>query len=132
MLLKAYDGLEKFRHELSVARSVLNVPSSGVLPIGIGFLGWRLEQPNSDALELLDAALEARPQAIWVAFGAKLGHWIEYVRKADEHQNQEHKTLIFAQVNTVDEALVAIDEWNVDVLVAQGWGSKSNHLVQQI
>lgn len=102
----------------------MNTPHSSVLPIGIGFLGWRLEQPNSGAVELLDAALESKPQAMWFSFGAKLEHWIEYVRQADEHRGEGHKTLIFAQINTVDEALIAINKWNVDILVAQGSGFK--------
>lgn len=112
--------LEKFKQEIVIARSTLNISEPATLPIGIGFLGWKLETESPEELALLNAALDGRPQAIWLSFGNHLGRWIQYVRDADRRAQPSHKTLIFAQVNSVGEAKSAVEEWKVDVLVAQG------------
>jgi nitronate monooxygenase len=59
-------------------------------------------------------------QAIWLSFGENLGRWIELVRNHDQKTGKSPKTLVFVQVNSVDEALLAVQTWKVDVLVAQG------------
>ena len=59
-------------------------------------------------------------QAVWFSFGEDLGRWIEFVRSHDEKHGKTPKTLIFIQVNSVDDALLAVQKWKVDVLVAQG------------
>ncbi|KAI9511544.1 2-nitropropane dioxygenase [Russula earlei] len=112
-------GVENFRDEFDVARSILNVPS-GPLPIGAGFLGWKLEEARSPHVALLELALENGVRAIWLSFGEDLGRWIELVRIHDEKSGKSPKTLVFVQVNSVDEALIAAYTWKVDVLVAQG------------
>jgi nitronate monooxygenase len=65
-------------------------------------------------------ALENGVQAIWLSFGEDLGRWIEFVRIHDQKSGKTPRTLIFVQVNSVDEALLAVQTWKVDVLVAQG------------
>lgn len=69
---------------------------------------------------MLDAALDNHVQAIWLAFGTKIGKWVEYVRQADNATGGTWKTLIFVLVNSLEEAFVAANEWKADVLVAQG------------
>jgi len=103
-----------------LARSVFGISSPGQLPIGVGFLGWQLQQPDSPAVELLRLSLDYRVKAIWLAFGSNLGQWVEYVRDHDQKTPSEHKTLIFVQISSLEEALVAINDWEVDVVVAQG------------
>jgi len=114
-----FTGVEKFRDELDIARSILNVPS-GPLPIGAGFLGWKLDEAGSEWIPLLELALENGVRAIWLSFGQDLGRWIEFVRNHDQRSGKSPNTLVFVQVNSVDEALVAVQAWKVDVLVAQG------------
>lgn len=104
---------------MAIARRTLNRPS-GPLPLGAGFLGWKLEETQSPHVALLELALENGVQAVWLAFGEDLGRWIELVRRHDEQHGKTPKTLIFVQVNSVDEALLAAQTWKVDVLVAQG------------
>lgn len=62
--------------------------------------------------------MEAKPTAVWFAFGVDLGKYIAQVRTFDA--KRDHKTIIFANVNSVEEALVAANDWKVDVIVAQG------------
>ena len=38
----------------------------------------------------------------------------------DYDSKRSHKTLIFTIINSVEEALRAANEWNVDALVVQG------------
>jgi len=59
-------------------------------------------------------------RAIWFSFGENLGRWIELVRNHDQRTGKSPKTLVFVQVNSVDDALFAVRTWKVDVLVAQG------------
>ncbi|TFY78067.1 hypothetical protein EWM64_g5947 [Hericium alpestre] len=114
-----YDGPAKFTNQINIARSALNIPS-GPLPIGVGFLAWRLEKPKSSDVELLAIALQNQVQAIWFACGEDTLRWIEFVREFDKKTGQGQKTQIFVQVGTLDQALVAVRDWKVDVLVAQG------------
>jgi hypothetical protein len=114
-----FTGVEKFRAELDIARSMLNI-RSGPLPIGAGFLGWKLDEAGSEQIPLLELALENGVRAIWLSFGQDLGRWIEFVRNHDQKSGKSPNTLVFVQVNSVDQALVAAQAWKVDVLVAQG------------
>lgn len=98
----------------------MNLLSQTPLPIGVGYLGWQLDKPNSPTVELLSYALENRVQAVWFSFGDDLGRWVKFVRDYDLKSGNGHKTLVFAQVSTVEEAQKAMDEWKVDFLVAQG------------
>jgi nitronate monooxygenase len=121
-LAAGYNGLEKFEEQLSIAKSSVGLHPSGYLPVGVGFLCWKLEEPNSPHVELLQAALNARVQSVWFSFGAELERWIKFVRDHDSKTKSatEPKTLIFIMVSSVDEALIAAQEWKVDVLIAQG------------
>ncbi|KAG2138851.1 hypothetical protein BD769DRAFT_1433344 [Suillus cothurnatus] len=85
----------RIQEELSLARS----------PTGVG---------------LLNVSLSNKVQAIWLAFGNNIDRWIEHIRSYDASSGRENKTLIFVQVSSVKEALIAIQDWKVDVLVAQG------------
>lgn len=116
--IQGYDTVQKFNFEIEAAQAALTQPSDAAFPIGIGFLAWQLEKPNSPALELLSIALTRRVQAIWLAFGENLGRWVEFIRKHDAETG--HETIVFIQVSSADDAKQAIDEWKADVIVAQG------------
>ncbi|KAH8116419.1 2-nitropropane dioxygenase [Phellopilus nigrolimitatus] len=131
-----YGDVVGFRKELELARSILqgkggvhddSVTHGGnpacqtpPLAIGVGFLGWTLDQPSSQTLEMLPIALDARVSAVWFSFGNDLGKWIRMVRMFDSNRSTPHKTLVFVLVSSAQEAKTAVREWNVDVLVAQG------------
>lgn len=112
-----YQSLEKLRSEVESARSILQADTQSPLPIGIGYLGWQLEKPNTPAQELLSVALDNKVQAVWLSFGAQLQRWINFIRESEEHPGA---TKIFIQVTSLEEALVAINTWKADVIVAQG------------
>lgn len=118
-----YYTAQKVREELETARSILSaagrVHGGGKLPVGIAFFGWKFDQNPAAASEMLDIALEAQVQAIWLSFGTNLRPWIDYVRSKDRADVHKEKTLLFTLVNSVDEALAA-KEWPLDVIVAQG------------
>ena len=111
---------ETFKRELSSARSLLQIDSLTPLPIGVGFLSWLFEKQNSPHPELLSIALENNVQAVWFAFGNEIGRWIQLVRAHDQKSGKNRKTLVFVQISSLQEALVAIHDWKVDVIVAQG------------
>ncbi|KAF8196648.1 2-nitropropane dioxygenase [Mycena galopus ATCC 62051] len=113
------------KQQLSLARAAFETPGSthseaSDFPVGVGYLAWQLEQPKSPVVELLPIALEHNVQAVWFAFGEKLAQWIQFVRDHDRRMGNGKKTLIFVQISTVKEALVAANEWQVDCIVAQG------------
>ncbi|KAJ7746954.1 2-nitropropane dioxygenase [Mycena maculata] len=110
---------DEFKRQLSLARAALKTPPSGYpFPVGVGYLAWQLEAPQSPVIELISVALEHDVQAVWFSFGEDLGRWIQLVRENDARRGK--KTIIFVQISTVKEALVAVNEWKVDCIVAQG------------
>ncbi|KAF7309593.1 CBM1 domain-containing protein [Mycena indigotica] len=108
-----------FQEELSLAQSALVEQGHFNLPIGVGFLVWQLEQPNSPFVELLRIALDNNVQAIWLSFGSDFPEWIRFIRQYDKGKGKP-KTLIFVQISSIQQALTAALEWGVDVIVAQG------------
>ncbi|KAG1831290.1 2-nitropropane dioxygenase [Suillus variegatus] len=109
----------RIQEELSLARAQLLLSDADPLPIGVGYLAWQLDKEPA-GVGMLDVSLLNRVQAIWLAFGNNIGRWVDYIRSYDASSGREQKTLIFAQVSSAKEALVAIQDWKVDVLVAQG------------
>ncbi|KAG6875443.1 hypothetical protein C0993_009241 [Termitomyces sp. T159_Od127] len=99
-------------------RKSLSIPEHAPVPVGIGFIGWVLDKTESSDDPRIQAILEEKPVAIWFAFGVDLGKYIAQVRAFDA--KRDHKTIIFVIVNSVEGALQASNEWQVDVIVAQG------------
>ena len=121
--LIGYGTTAHLREELSSARSLLHSggqPHSVRLPIGVGYLGWKLDEAGEKAYPFLDAALQSNVRAIWLSFGHDLGRWVDYIRDNDKETGR--KTYVFIQVNSLEEALKAVNIWKADVLVAQGTG----------
>ncbi|KAJ4466767.1 2-nitropropane dioxygenase [Lentinula aciculospora] len=104
--------------EIRAARSILKTSSDAPVPIGVGLLGWILDQTETSDDPRIPAVLAERPVAVWLAFGVDLGKYVAQVRQYDAAR--EHKTIVFVIVNNVDEAVRAATEWKVDVLVVQG------------
>jgi len=69
---------------------------------------------------LVTTALEHNIKAVWFAFGNDLEKWVKFVRDYDENHNKTDKTLVFIQVNSTQEARIAVEKWKIDVLVVQG------------
>ncbi|KAG6864892.1 hypothetical protein C0991_006507 [Blastosporella zonata] len=110
------DSSQRLRDGLRSVRDALNLPSHAPVPAGVGFLGFLLDKTEASNDPRLPAVLEELPMAIWFAFGGDLGRHITQVRAYDS--KREHKTAIFVMVNSVEEALIATNEWKADVLVA--------------
>ena len=114
------------KHELDIARTALqrndqsSNSNSTYLHIGVGFLAWKLDELGETAVSLVSAALEQEVSAVWFAFGKNLGRWVEFVREFDRNRTNKHNTLIFAQVGSVEDAQIAVNDWRVDVLAVQG------------
>ncbi|KAF8141704.1 2-nitropropane dioxygenase [Boletus edulis] len=119
-LAAGYRSADSLTSELSLARGLLHLNPSDPLPIGVGYLAWQLEEPTANPEALLSAALDNHVQAIWLAFGNDIKEWIKFIRNYDAQHKRPRPTTIFVPVSSVEEALVASDEWKVDVLVAQG------------
>ncbi|KAG6329153.1 hypothetical protein ID866_9935 [Astraeus odoratus] len=107
--------------EISLARGILNLAASDPLPIGVGYFAWKLEKSSvAEAEAMLRVALDNGVRAVWLAFGDSLDRWIRYIRSYDEIHQRSSPTLIFVQISSVEDALAAVKDWKVDVLVAQG------------
>lgn len=86
--------------------------------MGVGFLGWKLDEAGAEATAMLDAALDGNVQAIWLAFGKDFSHYVAHIRQHDAAHGR--KTIVFVVVSSVAEALVAANELKADVIVGQG------------
>lgn len=148
-LLKSYitvpgHNISQWKEQLTIARDAFSttnatqksLPSPQIpltVPIGAGFLGWSMDAQSASAQQsqdnipsnpFLQAALDSHLRAIWLSFGKDLKKWIDVVRAHDKATAEKHgkgdKTLIFVQVNHVEEAVVAVRDWGVDVVSLQG------------
>lgn len=117
---KGYDSPAKFGAEISIARASLGIEPGSRIPIGVGFLGWQLDKPTYPTKDLLSIAFDSNVQAVWFAFGNNMGHWISFIRENDPRAGTEQAITVFVQVSSTEEALRAMKEWHVDVIVAQG------------
>ncbi|PIL27936.1 hypothetical protein GSI_09971 [Ganoderma sinense ZZ0214-1] len=118
-----YRNPESLNEDFAFIRaSFPNLESNKPLPVGYGFIGWLLDKDEEAGKQMIDIVIENGVQAIWLAFGNDLHHWVEHVRSspANARRCSGHRPLIFVQVTSVEEALVAANEWKVDVVVAQG------------
>lgn len=121
-LLEGYEDASKVRNQITIARDILGTPAPSPLKIGVGFLAWTLDK-NPQANELIEAALKECVKAVWFFAGNDLWRWIDFVRAYDSNrgisEDDEHRTRVFVQVNSVKEAIAAAER-KVDVIVAQG------------
>lgn len=115
-----YCSIEAFQQELRTARILLQADGDSTLAIGVGFLAWQLDRGQYNALECLHVTLENHVKAIWLSYGEDLGKWIKYVREHDPRAGTENAVKIFVQISSVEHALMAINDWKVDVIVVQG------------
>ncbi|KAI8996368.1 hypothetical protein BD414DRAFT_534087 [Trametes punicea] len=116
----AFATPDSLRAELAYTRNSFPELGDKPLPIGIGFIGWLLDANEEQSKQLIDIVLENNVQAIWLAFGVDLYRWIHYIRTSPANARASHKPLIFLQATSLKEALVAVNEWKVDVVIAQG------------
>ncbi|KAJ7672836.1 2-nitropropane dioxygenase [Mycena rosella] len=107
----------ELKEKIQKIRSALKTAQGTPVPIGIGFIGWILDMTEVSDDPRLEAILDEVPVAIWFAFGADLGKYIDQVRAYDERHGR--KTFIFVIVNSVDDARRAALK-GVDALVVQG------------
>lgn len=130
--LTGFDSSEKIKQDIRSIREKLCLPADTPVPTGVGLLGWVLDKTegsdktnDSDKTKDPDdpripAILEELPAVIWFAFGTDLGKYVAQVRAYDSKRTHKHKTLVFVIVNSVKEALQAVNEWKVDAIVVQG------------
>ncbi|KAF7798016.1 hypothetical protein EIP86_009226 [Pleurotus ostreatoroseus] len=119
--LLGFGGANGVRRELTTVKGILEsrgTPHAFHLPVGVGYMGWKLDEAGPEATAMLDAALESNVQAIWLALGKDFKPYVNHIRQHDATTG--HRTLIFIVVNSVAEALVAANELKADVIVAQG------------
>ncbi|TDL17529.1 NPD-domain-containing protein [Rickenella mellea] len=114
------EGVEVLKSKLDKARGILGSSAIDPLRIGVGFLGWQLDQKGAKLPDFLAGVLEERVKAVWFSFGTDLKKWVDFVREYDGRRSVAHKTLVFVLINTAEQARVAINEWKADVVVAQG------------
>ncbi|KAG6888112.1 hypothetical protein C0992_009607 [Termitomyces sp. T32_za158] len=118
MIGAGFSSSEELKGYFRAIRGKLNIPDYAPVPIGIGFIGWILDKTETSDDPRIKTILEEKPMAIWFAFGEDLGKYISQVRAFDAER--DHKTIIFVMINSVEAAVQAANEWQVDVIVAQG------------
>lgn len=119
-----YQNISWLKKELELARTLLPDTAKWPtkrLPIGIGFLGWELEQ-RPEALEAFEYALTQNVRAVWLSFAKDIRALVQKVREYDAAATdiENGRTLVFVQVNTTKEAIQACREYDIDVLALQG------------
>jgi len=125
MLGAGLHSSETIRDRIAELRHELGRSSSSNLLIGYGFLGWILDltEPSTSAPgevwdPRLPTVLDEKPDITWLAFGNDLGRHVAYIRAYQA--DKEKQTRVFVNVNTVEEAMTAVNEWEVDGIIVQG------------
>jgi len=118
-----YSFYKNLPKELEIAKQQLSISDEGgkkVLQIGVGFITFEIVTASAKSKSetgskwpLVDIALENKVKAVWFSFG-DASELIHYVR------TKSPGTIIFAQVTTAEEAIKAVREWKVDIVVLQG------------
>lgn len=110
------------QHELDLAKGTLQTHPDASLPLGVAYFGWKLkEQGDAVATELINVSIRNNVQAVWFSFWDKeQSKWARYIREFDAKCGTSRKTNIFVLVSSVEEAILAVNEWQTDVIVAQG------------
>ena len=74
-------------------------------------------------------ALEHNVAAIWLSFGdnSSIAKWARFVR---EHETPGPRTLLFFQTASPSDARKAVEQWDFDVIVAQGHFTHSIYAIQ--
>ncbi|RPD57192.1 2-nitropropane dioxygenase [Lentinus tigrinus ALCF2SS1-7] len=116
----AFTPPEKLREDLASLRKTYPDLGDKPLPVGVGLIAWMLDADEEAAKAKIDAILDNNVKAFWLAFGTDIHRWIQYARTSPGTARSQHKPLIFVQATSVDEALLAANEWKADVIVAQG------------
>jgi nitronate monooxygenase len=98
-----YGDADWLRQELP---PLVEARSARQLPFGIGFITWSLARVP----QLLDQALAAKPDAMWLSFGDP-APFVENIKAAG--------ALLICQVQTVAMAQDAVEK-GADIIVAQG------------
>jgi nitronate monooxygenase len=133
---------EQYKKNLDEAAEVLHGTGErkGRLEVGVGFLGWglsKLDGPwdsgfavkdhehRTKAVACIDAALAARPRAVWLAFGTheEMACWAQIMREREKKLNERQELemwKLFVGVGSVEEAKAAVELVGADVIVAQG------------
>lgn len=131
---------EQYKTNLEEAVEVLHgrEERKGRLEVGVGFLGWGLSklhgpwdsavkdhQHRTKAIACIDAALAARPRAVWLAFGTheEMAGWVQIMREREKKINERQELemwKLFVGVGSVEEAKAAVELVGADVVVAQG------------
>ncbi|KAI0747249.1 2-nitropropane dioxygenase [Daedaleopsis nitida] len=116
----AFMSPDDVREQIAAVRKSIPDLGDKPLPIGIGLIGWLLDANVDAAEQMIDTILESDVQALWFAFGDHIQRWIQYARTSRARTNLSRQPLIFIQVTSIDEALLAVQEWKADVIIAQG------------
>ncbi|BGP28056.1 hypothetical protein JCM10295v2_007043 [Rhodotorula toruloides] len=125
--------LENLKLEVQKARETLSLAPDADLPVGIGLILWRLEQPHlpptlaqSEPDRWLRYVIyEARASAVWLSFTTgSLGEWVKRVRRVEQEGGGERKerVRVVAMVQTEQAARELLEGGGVDAIVAQGTG----------
>ncbi|EMS19501.1 hypothetical protein NBRC10512_002941 [Rhodotorula toruloides] len=121
--------LENLKQEVQKARETLSLPPDADLPIGIGLILWRLEEPHlSTSLAQYEPDTwlryilhEARASAVWLSFtNGSLGEWVKRVRRVEKEGERRERVRVVAMVQTEKAARELLATEGVDAIVAQG------------
>ncbi|WFD44398.1 nitronate monooxygenase [Malassezia psittaci] len=111
-----YYDRAKLQSEIQLARSILHTRTD-ILPIGIGFLAWRLDKiDQAHAEALVQTALDAKPSAVWFSYGPEktIEKWCKYAKQASDPPS------VFVTASTIHAVHEAWQSPFVDAIVLQG------------
>ena len=104
-------------------KNEIGLASTGVLPIGVGFINWGLKIDV-----VLQAFQEHLPAAVWFVAPRKNEDLVKWANKI--RQLSKGKTQMWIQIGSVADAVQVVRLCNPDVLVDQGADAGGHGLAQ--
>eukprot|EP01097_Dermamoeba_algensis_P007572 TRINITY_DN4816_c0_g2_i1.p1 TRINITY_DN4816_c0_g2~~TRINITY_DN4816_c0_g2_i1.p1 ORF type:complete len:324 (-),score=62.20 TRINITY_DN4816_c0_g2_i1:32-1003(-) len=132
LIAAGYSPAEKVLTEIEIARQAFELKPQEVLPVGIGYIVWWLDQNKSLFFQVLETTTKPNSNplaAYWFSFGNPK----TYIELIKQHSP---KSLVIVQIQFPDEALEAVQN-GADILVVQGneaggHGAVSNPTVKEL
>ncbi|MBW0503091.1 hypothetical protein O181_042806 [Austropuccinia psidii MF-1] len=122
-----YETLEHLDQEIiDIRKKFSHLSFDQLLPIGYGFLVWRLEEEEEnlgiEKIEEYFFKLISQIRCIWLSFGNNLARWIRLLNRLNASSSKSEKCKIAIQVTNVREAEELLNDHQsfFDILVVQG------------
>ncbi|EGG07472.1 uncharacterized protein MELLADRAFT_85736 [Melampsora larici-populina 98AG31] len=115
--------LEALVKNINHVKKEMGTSENETIPIGVGFLGWRLDLEPEDEVSRCFEAVVKNVKCVWISFGTDLIKWIQLIRKIQKNDRLCKLAVMVTSLNEAENLLKSIlsDHLEIDILIGQGF-----------